>query len=135
MSPRGKDEMKRQIEIDDTLQSDLDGITEEILDLATDYLKDNPDTEWSDPSDMMSDLDYNGGIHEIVDSAVPIYYSNIDDLRYLYGREFDQAYADAGIGDGTEDNHAAVTIYCYYSQHAFGDAAWEVFDKLMPDEE
>lgn len=127
--------MKRTIEIDDTLQSDLDGITEEIEERAREYLKENPDTEWADQHDMMSDLNYNGSIHEIVDSAVPIYTADINGLRYLYGSEFDQAYADAGIGDGSEDNHAAVTIYCYYSQHAFGDAAQQVFDTLEAERE
>ena len=33
--------------------------------------------------------------------------------------EFDEAYKNAGIGNGDENNHKQVTIYCYLSEQGF----------------
>ena len=108
--------MKRKVEIEDDLQETVDSVKEEIKDNFIDYLKENPDI-----ADFGEYYQAQGceSVHEIADSNTPIYYSNIDGLYYLYGNEFDEAYKNAGIGNGDEDNHRGVAIYCYLSQEGF----------------
>jgi len=106
--------VKRTVEIDDTLEETVECVKYDLRHDFIDYLKENPEIEDFDEYYKDSDM-----IHEIVDSAVPIYYSEIDGLYYLYGDEFEEAYQNAGIGDGTEDNHRQVTIYCYLEEQAF----------------
>ena len=120
--------MKRTIEINDTLQETIDALTSDVTDLLTSWCDDNKP---EDCPDLYNDLDYSGSVHELIDGAVPIYYSEIDGLYYLYGDEFEQAYRDAGIGDGTEDNHKQVAIYCYLEQQVadwWNDNAEQIFD-------
>lgn len=120
--------MKRTIEINDDLQDRIDGLTKEVKDLLTEYLTENEPAICPD----MSDLDYSGAIHELVDAAVPIYYSDIDGLWYLYSDDFEQAYRNAGIGDGTEENHKQTAIYCYLEQEVsqwWNDNAEDIFNE------
>ena len=120
---------KRTIEIDDTLQERVNTAIEEVSDLLKSYLDENkPD---SLPC-LHNDLDYSGSVHEIVDSSVPIYYSEIDDTFYLYGSELEDAYDNAGIGDKSEENWKQVAIYCYIEQEVSGwysDNAQDIFDE------
>jgi len=74
-------------------------------------LDENPDTTGT-PC-LNNDLDYSGAIHEIVDGAVPIYTKDIKDCYYLHDTDLEEAYRNSGIGDGTEENHIQVAIYCY----------------------
>lgn len=108
--------MKRTIEIEDNLDETVDGVKEEVKNDFSQYLKENPDI--SDFDEYYQAQGYDR-VHEIVDSSTPIYNSEIDGLYYIYGNEFDEAYENAGIGDGTENNHRQVTIYCYLSEKAF----------------
>lgn len=102
--------MKRTIDINDTLDERVESLQSEIKDLLIEYLDaNNPD----DSPDLYNDLDYDGRVFELVDSSVPIYTAEIDGLYYLYGNDLDQAYEEAGLGDGREDNYKQVAIYCY----------------------
>lgn len=115
--------MKRMVEIDDTLDSRVDSAKTDLLDAFTEWRKDNPQDEPKDwePHDQL---------FEIADSATPIYNKEIADLHYLYGSDFEQAYQDAGIGDGTEDNHDAVAIFCYIEAQLW-DYARELMDEAQ----
>lgn len=124
---------KRTIEIDDTLDEIVDGAIESVKEALIDYLSENPGTD--ETPDISNDLDYSGTIHEIVDGAVPIYTGEINDLFYLYGDEFEQAFDDAGIGS-KEDNWPsgwkAAAIYCYVDQKVhnwYSDNADDIFDE------
>ena len=108
--------MKRTIEIEDDLDETVDGVKEEILDDFIEFLKENKIEDFDDYYQKQGC----DRVHEICDSSTPIYYSEIDGLYYLYGDEFEEAYKNAGLGDGSEDNHRQVAIYCYLSEHGFG---------------
>src|SRR3990167_10758212 len=89
--------MKRQIEIDDTLQDCVDGAIGSVKEELLSYLDANPDTD--ETPDLGNDLDYSGAIHEIVDGAVPIYTQEIADIMYMHGDDVEQAFDNAGIGE------------------------------------
>jgi len=105
--------IKRTVEIEDDLQDIVDGAKEEVLDSIKEYLKENP--ECTDLDDWYQDSGADA-LHEIADSNTPIYYSKIDGLTSLYSDKFDEAYENAGLGDGMERNHKQVAIYCYIEQ-------------------
>jgi hypothetical protein len=87
--------MKRTVEIEDNLEEIVDGCIDDVKTLLFEYL-DNTDTE---EAPDVNDLDYSGGIHEIIDGSVPVYTHEIEGLFYLYGAEFEAAFDDAGCGD------------------------------------
>lgn len=110
--------MKRQIEIEDTLDEIIESVKSDVKDLVDSFMNDNPDNEES--PDLYNELDYDGSFHELIDSAVPIYTSEINDLFYLYGNQFETAFDDAGIGEkndeGWPNGWKAAAIYCYIEQ-------------------
>lgn len=110
--------MKRQIEIDDTMQETIDVAIESVREELERYLESNPDTD--ETPDLGNDLDYSGAIHEIIDGAVPIYTGEINDLFYLYGNEIEEAFDNAGIGEKKDEGWPcgwkAAAIYTYIEQ-------------------
>jgi hypothetical protein len=107
---------KRTVEMDDNLDETIDQVKEEIRDNFIEYLRDNPDCEDFDDYYQSKGCD---AVSEISDSNTPIYNKEIDDLYYLYGDEFEEAYKNAGIGNGDEDNHRAVAICMYLQEQGF----------------
>ena len=75
-----------------------------------------------------------GEISQMIDSSVPVYTSEINDLFYLYGNEFEQAFDDAGIGGKDNDwpnGWKAAAIYCYLETKVnewYSKEAQDVFD-------
>ena len=125
---------KRTVEIEDNLEETVKDLKEEILDNFKEYFKENTDIGDFDTYYQAQGGDF---VHEASDSNTPIYYSEIDGLYYLYGDEFDEAYNNAGIGDGNEKNHRQVAIYCYLSEQGF-DYLRELetaFDEWLADAE
>lgn len=125
---------KRTVEIEDDLEERVNDVKDEILDNFKDYFKDNTGISDFDQYYQAQGCD---AVHEFADRSTPIYYSDIDGLYYLYGNEFDEAYNNAGIGDGGEDNHRQVAIYCYLSEKGF-DYLREIetaFDEWLADAE
>lgn len=108
---RRNTKMKRNIEIDDTLEEDVQGAIDAVQDELERYLKENPDTD--EVPDLNNDLDYSGAIHEIVDGSVPVYTHNIESLWYLHADKFEEAYENAGIGNNPRENAGMAAIYCY----------------------
>lgn len=110
--------MKRTVEIDDTLGEIVESAIDDVKTELLNYLEQNPDTD--ETPDIGNDLDYSGAIHEIVDGAVPIYTGEINDLFYLYGNDFEEAFDNAGIGEkddkGWPMGWKAAAIYCYIEQ-------------------
>jgi hypothetical protein len=105
----------RIVEVEDNLVEIIDGVKDEIKDLIIDYIKEN-----GEAPDLYNDLDYDGSFHDIVDGAVPVYTSEINDLFYLYGDEMEEAFDNAGIGSKDDPcwpmGWKAAAIYCYIEQ-------------------
>jgi len=107
--------VERNVKIEDDLQDRIDGVVEEVESLIENFLKENKDWD-GDSYELFNELDYNGGITELVDSATPIYYYNIDGLWYLYKNEFTEAYENAGIGNDPLENSGMTAIYLYIQE-------------------
>lgn len=104
--------MKRTIEMDDNLDEIVADAKSELEERFAE-LKDA-----DEPHDLIS---------EIADSFVPVYTKEIEDLYYLHGDMLDDAYEDAGIGDGKkEDNYKQVAIYCYIEQEL-----WDFYNEEL----
>lgn len=102
--------MKQTIEIEDTLEENVESACDDVKTLLREYAEENPE---EDEAPDLGDLDYNGAVHEIVDSAVPIYTSEINDTWYLYHSQLEEAYEDAGVGGDSRDNDGMAAIYYY----------------------
>lgn len=135
--------MKKNVTINDTLKERLERVKDATKDELIEFIKLNPKLikikgEIITP-DLDNDLDYSGTIHQIVDSAVPIYDQEIKDLWYLYDQDFESAYKNAGVGELGEEgsNWRAAAIYFYllqelrewYERHAH-DITKTTFNKL-----
>lgn len=83
----------RTIEIEDNLDEIIKSVQDDVQALAEEYIAEN-----NEKPDL-SDLDYSGDVHDIIDGAVPVYTKEIDDLWYLYGDRFESAFDSAGIGE------------------------------------
>lgn len=120
--------MKRTIEIDDTLESWVESAIEDVKSELENYLNNNPDTD-SLPC-INNDLDYDGAIHSIVDSSVPVYTHEIKTAWYLHGSELEEAYQNAGCGDNPMENDGMAAIYSYIMekvQEWYSNEAEEIF--------
>ncbi len=108
--------MRRIVDMEDDLQERIEALEEDIKDNFIEYLEENPDILDFDEYYQNIGCDT---VHEVADMNTPIYYKNINDLYYLYGDKFDEAYENAGIGDKKEDNYMQVAIYCYLYEKGF----------------
>lgn len=125
--------VEREVKIDDDLEERVGNVLEEIRDNFIDYLKENEDIENFETYRQAQGCDC---VTHAADSSTPIYYSQIDGLYYLYGDELDEAYKNAGIGDGTEDNHRQSTIFCYLQEkgHDYIRELTEKFDEALAED-
>jgi hypothetical protein len=126
---------KRTVEIDDVLPGCVAGAIEEVERKLREYLAENPDCD--DTPCLSSDLDYSGDIHSIVDSAVPVYNGQIDAAWFLYRRELEEAYDNAGVGDNPRDANGMAAIYFHiYEKVAewYAENAERVFEEVRGDE-
>ena len=128
---------KRTIEIEDTLDDILESVKSDIKDLAIEWIKDNKADE---APDLFNDLDYSGSVHEIIDGSVPIYTNEINDLFYLYGNEFEEAFDNAGIGNKEDKSWPCgwkpAAIYCYIEQEIsewYEQEKDEIFEENKPE--
>lgn len=127
--------MKRTIEINDVLQDQVDSAIEDVRQCLLDYLKEN---DCSELPDLGNDLDYDGSIHQIVDSAVPIYTYDIKCAWFLYENELTEAYENAGVGDDAHEGDGMTAIFFYIDQavREWYDAnAEDVFDEWRMEQD
>lgn len=117
--------MQHTITINDTLSERFKTLCEEIKDKYFDYL-----SKGMDSANIHSVFDL--GIHELVDGNVPIYTSEIKDLWYLHGSEFEEAYENAGVGENPLENDGRTAIYYYLEQQSaewFRNNEEDLFDE------
>jgi hypothetical protein len=120
--------MKRTIEVEDTLHERVNSAIEEVQDYFISWIKENPDV---DEMPEISDLDYDGAIHQIIDGCVPVYYYEIDTAFFLYGHQIKAAYENSGIGSDPLENSGMTAIYCYIEEGVFewwqsnAETVWE----------
>jgi len=102
---------ERQVTISDTLYDTCSDAWDEVKDLLIEHLDENPDEDGA-PC-LFNTLDYSGSVHEIVDGAVPIYTSEIEDTWYMHASELEEAYENAGVGENPRENNGMAAIYYY----------------------
>lgn len=130
--------MIRTIEINDNLDEIVESAIDDVKTELTNFLDENkPD---STPC-LFNDLNDNGAIDEITDSAVPVYTNQIKGLWFLYENELTEAYENAGIGDNPLENDGMSAIYFYiqeqindwYSNNA--DDIFEAWQAAQPQDD
>lgn len=124
--------MKRTIEINDTLDENVESAIDSVKTELMDFLEANPDQD--ELPCLNNDLDYSGAIHEIIDGAVPVYTYNQKCLYFLYESELDEAFDNAGIStrDEAKDNYIGMALYCYISDKVnewYNDEAPSLFEE------
>lgn len=125
---------KINMEIEDTLPDRVEVAIDEVKEELIRYL--NANNPKMTPE--LSDLDYSGTIHEIVDGCVPIYTHEIETTWYLHSRELQQAYWDAGVGDNPRENDGMAAIYYYIDQQVrewYDDNADDIMDTFAKEQE
>lgn len=127
---------KRTIEIEDNLSEIVESVQYDLKQVVIDWIKEN-----NEKPDLYNDIDYDGAFHGIVDGAVPIYTGEINDLWYLCGNDFEEAFDNAGIGEKDDKcwpmGWKAAAIYCYLEQEAaewFEENIEDIFEENKKEE-
>lgn len=117
---------KVTVEIEDNLDELIDGVVSDLTGILFDAVEDDVDlyTNFDQMVDQV--LQYNGTLSEYVDSAVPIYNSEIDGLFYLYSDALEEAYENAGCYSEPPENYKAVCIYFYIEQEVYAKLEDEI---------
>lgn len=105
--------MKRNVEMNDTLDERIADVKEEVKEKFEEIVKENPDFSSEDIYQEIVD-----SITGICDSNTPIHNKEIDDLYYLYGNELEEAYDNAGCYTEHPNNYRQVCIYFYLEEQA-----------------
>lgn len=88
-------------QLTDRLPEIIDGVWDDVVDLLRAYFLENG----GDLPCLHNDLDYSGAVSELVDSAVPIYTYQLNELAYFHHDEALQALHDQfGSTDGDWPN-------------------------------
>jgi hypothetical protein len=119
-------------EVTEKAFSIIQGLQAEAWRLACEYWKDNfaDNPEEADLPDMSNDLDYSGELTELIDSSVPIYYSEQADLFWAFGDEIEEAFENHFGAEAKSQNWPmgwqAAAIFCWLSDRLFGlcDQSW-----------
>lgn len=91
--------------------------------------------ECNDSRDLYEALDYNGAVHEIIDSEIDIYYKDlrkwsVDNWQYI-----EQAQEE-GLCEGITDFHKLIQSgqFCYYTEQAH-EIIEEIFNEFNEEQE
>lgn len=140
---------KRTIEINDDLEELVNAVETEILEHYIEWLTDSlSDDDTPDEISRLNHDDWYQGhnnvhygcdkISEAADSNVPIYFSHLNDLWYLYGDIFIQSAKDSGCDIETKDNNKMQqqAIYFYLSEqgHEFAQGLEETLNEHKEEE-
>lgn len=120
----------------DVLPDCIEGACDIIAETLQEYFNENCEDSTLFPD--WSDVDYNGGLHETIDSAVPIYYGEIRDAWYLHEDRIVEAYENMGIGDNPKENDGMAALFCYIEQECqewWHNNAEDLWDKWTEEYE
>lgn len=106
--------MKITVEMEDHLSTCVEKAIDMVRDELISYMKENNVKECT-----IEDANFNGAIHEIIDSCVPIYRKIIKDIWYLHEDDLTNAYLNAGIGENPLENGGAAAIYLYIEEKVY----------------
>jgi hypothetical protein len=100
------------VQLTDRLPALIESAYEGVVDLLKEHF-----TEGSEFPDL-SDLDYSGAVHELIDSTVPLYTNKLAELQYFHGDAAIQALIDTfGSIDGEWPmGPFAAGLYCLIEQ-------------------
>jgi hypothetical protein len=110
---------KITVQIDDVLPDCVQSAIEEVREYLGNWLADSSFLKTSEPGQapcLSNDLDYGGGIHEIVDSVVPHWTRDIEAAWFLHGKDLEESYENAGVGDNPREGNGTAAIYYYIWQ-------------------
>lgn len=74
--------MPDTVQLTDRLPEIIDSVWDDVVELLKQYFIEH-DSSDSFPC-LHNDLDYSGAVHELIDSAVPIYTSELNELAYFH---------------------------------------------------
>lgn len=114
---------KITIELEDTLPDRVEGAISDLRE-AVEHAMRSERERWEgddSPDEIIDALDLRDRIHEIADSAVPIYTREIETAWFLHGSELEQAYEDAGIGENPRENHGMSAVYFYIESRMYAE--------------
>jgi len=120
--------MKKTVDIEDS----LDGRVEMAIEEVKNFLLEDLDSNDPNSCPSISNLDFSGRIHEIIDGSVPVYYSEIRDIWYLHSEELEEAYEESGIGSNSRENDGMTAIYCLIEKRVnewYDKNAEDIFDE------
>ena len=104
-------------------------MNEELKDLLINNI--DPTDNLDDGYELYEHLDYNGGVHEIIDSNIDIYYYNLREWAVDHYRYIEQAISE-GITEGVEDFHKLIQCGQYLQ---LVEQAHEIVNDLFREHE
>ena len=116
--------MKLKLEVEDNLNELVQDCINEVQDWFYRKIKELKNIEKVDHQtieSLIDTLNYNGSLHSIIDTNVPIYTHELDTLYYLHKYKLEEAFEDCGIGDKSDYENSenaplgfeGVAIFCY----------------------
>ena len=140
----------RTIEVNDSLSELVQGAIDEVkywFDYEIKNSKNIKKADFENVDSLIDALNYNGNLHDIVDSSVPVYTHELDTLFYLHKNKLIDAFENSGIGERSEyDNNEnvplgfeGVAIFCYIEEQVtmylyngfqewFSTKYWEILE-------
>ena len=95
----------RTIEVNDSLSELVQGAIQEVkywFDYEIKNSKNIEKADFENVDSLIDALNYNGDLHQIIDSSVPVYTYELDTLFYLHKNKLIEAFENSGIGDRSE---------------------------------
>ena len=114
----------RTIEVNDSLSELVQCAIDEVkywFDYEIKNSKNIEKVDFEDVDSLIDALNYNGDLHQIIDSSVPVYTHELDTLYYLHKHKLNEAFENMGIGERSEYENAPLgfegaAIFCYIEE-------------------
>ena len=104
--------MPDTVQLTDRLPEIIDSVWDDLVELLKQYFIEHDSSD--DFPCLHNDLDYSGAVHELIDSAVPIYTAQLNELSYFHHDAAMSALSDRfGSIDGDwPSGPFAAGLYC-----------------------